>query len=132
MPSAAALTVYAFGGMCLVAGLTNLAKPEDALAALDLPATARFASNGMALAAVAMGLYYPLAAWQENTAFFALTVPMRLLTATVFWLQGGPWRVPAAWEGSAALLTGLALAWDLRGARGGGGEERDVAARKAG
>ena len=118
--------------MCLIAGLTNLAKPEDALAALDLPETARSASNGMALAAVAMGLYYPLAAWQENTAFFALTVPMRLLTATVFWLQGGPWRVPAAWEGSAALLTGLALAWDLRGARGGGGEERDVAARKAG
>lgn len=114
MPSLTALTIYAFGAMCLAAGLVNLARPEQALAALDLPRAARPASNGMALSAVAMGLYYPLAAWQENTAFFVLTVPMRMLSATVFWLQGGPWRLPAAWEWGGAVLTGFALAWDSR------------------
>lgn len=56
-----------------------------------------------------MGLYYTLAAYQNNTTFFKLTVPMRLLTTIVFWTQGGPWRMPAAWEGLGAISTGLAL-----------------------
>jgi hypothetical protein len=55
-----------------------------------------------------MGIYYTLAAYEENTTFFILTVPMRLLTTAVFWNQG--WRVPSVWEGSGALLTLAALA----------------------
>lgn len=58
-----------------------------------------------------MGLYYTLAAYQENTAFFCLTVPMRLLTTLVFWSQG--WTMPALWEGGGAILTGAALAWKV-------------------
>ncbi|CAN8096210.1 unnamed protein product [Discula destructiva] len=61
------------------------------------------------LAAIAMGIYYPLAAFQENQAFFIATVPMRSLSATVFWLPD--WRAAAIWEGAGAALTGLALAW---------------------
>ena len=56
-----------------------------------------------------MGIYYSLAAYQENRSFFKLTVPMRLLTATVFWGQGGTWKVAGLWEGAGAVLTGLAL-----------------------
>ncbi len=50
--------------------------------------------------------------YQDNQLFFAMTVPMRLLTATVFWSSGGPWRLPALWEGLGAVSTALALAKD--------------------
>ncbi|KAM7212538.1 hypothetical protein V8F06_012077, partial [Rhypophila decipiens] len=109
MPSATALTIYLFGASSLLAGLNNLFSPSSALASLDLPLTAVNASNGLSLAAIAMGIYYPLAAYQENRAFFVLTVPMRLLTATVFWIQGGAWRLPSVWEGTGALITLSAL-----------------------
>ncbi|KAM7203622.1 hypothetical protein V8F20_003917 [Naviculisporaceae sp. PSN 640] len=112
MPSAAALSIYLFGATALVAGINNLLSPQTALAALDLPPTALYASNGMSLAAIAMGIYYPLAAYQENRTFFFLTIPMRSLTATVFWFQGGVWRLPSIWEGGGALLTAAALVWD--------------------
>ncbi|KAM7192188.1 hypothetical protein V8F33_008462, partial [Rhypophila sp. PSN 637] len=81
-------------------------------ASLDLPPTAIPASHGLSLAALAMGIYYSLAAYQENRSFFVLTVPMRLLTATVFWGQGDAWRLPAVWEGGGALFTLGALVWD--------------------
>jgi hypothetical protein len=66
-------------------------------------------TKGNSLAAIAMGIYYSLAAYQENRSFFKLTVPMRLLTATVFWGQGGMWKGAGLWEGVGAGLTGLAL-----------------------
>ena len=119
MPSPTALTIYFFGVTSLIAGLNNLLWPDNALAGLDLPAAARPASNGMALAAIAMGLYYPLAAWQENKPFFILTVPMRMLSSTVFWTYSGLWRVASAWEGVGAILTGAALIWDLQRCRKG-------------
>lgn len=56
-----------------------------------------------------MGIYYTLAAYQENRTFFFLTVPMRMLTATVFWSQGGAWKLAGMWEGGGAVVTGLAL-----------------------
>ncbi|OBR09826.1 hypothetical protein CH63R_05518 [Colletotrichum higginsianum IMI 349063] len=108
-------TVAAFGLTSLAAGLDSLLRPLESLASLGLPAAALPAASGNALAAVAMGVYYALAAAQENRAFFLATVPMRLTSAVVFWRQG--WAGVAAWEGGGAALTMLALAWDAR--RGG-------------
>jgi hypothetical protein len=54
-----------------------------------------------------MGLYYNLAAYQENRSFFMMTVSMRLLTTAVFIRQG--WTPAALWEGGGAVLTALAL-----------------------
>jgi hypothetical protein len=65
--------------------------------------------EGNSLAAIAMGIYYTLAAYQENRAFFYLTVPMRVLTSTVFWTQGGQWKMAGLWEGGGAVLTAVAL-----------------------
>ena len=116
MPSLPALSIYAFGLTSLLAGLHNLLSPASALVSLELPDSALPASNGLALAATAMGIYYVLGAYQENRPFFVMTVPMRLLTTTVFLRQGGaPWRVAALWEGTGAALTAAALGWGLLG-----------------
>jgi hypothetical protein len=112
MPTFTALTIYIFGLTSLLAGLNNLINPHEALSTLALPSSARPASDGMALGAIAMGLYYPLAAAQENRKFFALTVPMRMLTAAVFWRHGGVWMTPALWEGFGAIITGAAMVRD--------------------
>jgi hypothetical protein len=52
-----------------------------------------------------MGLYYLLAAYQENRIFFIATVPTRLLTTMVFATLGGPWKLLAVWEGIGAVVT---------------------------
>ncbi|TVY84213.1 hypothetical protein LSUE1_G001105 [Lachnellula suecica] len=129
MPTYAAFTIYAFGISALIAGMTNLLSPASAVNALGLPESCIPASNGRytflaslsphllmhagqgnSLAAIAMGLYYTLAAYQENKTFFRLTVPMRLLTCGVFLDQGGMWKVAGAWECGGAVLTAVALA----------------------
>jgi hypothetical protein len=107
MPSAAALTVYAFGITAFLAGISSLIDPSSSASQLNFPLACTPVARGNALAAIAMGLYYSLAAYQENTLFFAATVPMRLLTTTVFFAQG--WTVPAVWEGAGAVLTGITL-----------------------
>lgn len=113
MPSFPAYTIYAFGLTSLLAGLASLLSPDTVPPASTLPAACQPASAGNALAAIAMGLYYPLAAWQENRAFFRLSVCMRAVTSAVFFgLDGGAWgvwRTAAAWEGGGAAVTGLAL-----------------------
>jgi hypothetical protein len=58
---------------------------------------------------MAMGIYYTLAASQENRTFFYLTIPMRMLTSAVFWRQGGDWKIASAWEGGGAVITAVAL-----------------------
>jgi hypothetical protein len=112
MPTLSALTIYIFGFTSLLAGAYNLINSDKALSTLALPSSARPPFDGAALGAIAMGLYYPLAAAQENRKFFILTVPMRLLTAMVFWNHGGVWTTPALWEGFGAALTGAALVLD--------------------
>lgn len=99
MASPSALTIYLFGGTAFGAGVYTLL--------FTSPTTPEMKANS--LAAIAMGIYYPLAAYQENRAFFIATVPMRSLSATVFWRQG--WVEAAVWEGAGAALTGLALMW---------------------
>ncbi|CAJ2501521.1 Uu.00g043740.m01.CDS01 [Anthostomella pinea] len=118
MPSPAALTIYAFGLTALLAGIGSLLDPAGSLPQLGLPYACVAAARGNGLAAIAMGLYYSLAAYQENTAFFAVTVPMRSLTTAVFWAQG--WRLPAVWEGAGALATAFALLLWGRAAAGEG------------
>ncbi|KAK2018615.1 hypothetical protein LZ32DRAFT_613640 [Colletotrichum eremochloae] len=109
-PGIARYTILAFGVSSFIAGVRSLLRPSGALASLGLPAAALPAANGNALAAVAMGVYYTLAVAQDNRPFFLATVPMRLVSALVFWRQG--WVGVAAWEGGGAALTLLALAWD--------------------
>ncbi|KAH7388994.1 hypothetical protein BKA64DRAFT_127215 [Cadophora sp. MPI-SDFR-AT-0126] len=109
MPTHAAITIYLFGITAFVAGIMHLLSPSTAISSLDLPEACTPATNGNSLAAIAMGIYYTLAAYQENRAFFFLTVPMRMLTSIVFWSQGGSWRMASAWEGGGAALTAAAL-----------------------
>ncbi|KAJ2905280.1 hypothetical protein MKZ38_005793 [Zalerion maritima] len=112
MPSPTALTIYVFGISSLAAGIVNLINPSSALSTFSLPFEALPAVNGNSLAAIAMGIYYPLLAYQENRAFFMFTIPMRCLTATVFVRQGGNWKIAGLWEGGGAVLTMLALVWE--------------------
>ncbi|KUJ11242.1 uncharacterized protein LY89DRAFT_674577 [Mollisia scopiformis] len=109
MPTLAALTIYAFGLTAFAAGIMHLLSPSSATASLGLPDSCMPATNGNSLAAIAMGIYYTLAAYQENRTFFYLTVPMRMLTSTVFWSQGGNWKMASIWEGGGATITALAL-----------------------
>ncbi|KAJ7366990.1 hypothetical protein DFH08DRAFT_948980 [Mycena albidolilacea] len=106
MPSPAALTIYLFGATAFLAGALDLLEFPSSLN-VYVPADCLPAAAGNSLAAVAMGIYYTLAAYQENRKFFIATVPMRCLTAVVFWRQA--WIAPAVWEGTGAVLTALAL-----------------------
>jgi len=81
---------------------------------LLLPDASLPALRANALAAIAMGIYYTLAFVHDNRAFFVATVPMRILTAVVLGLQGGPWMYVALWEGYGAYFTGVVLALEER------------------
>lgn len=115
MPTAARITIAAFGFSSFAAGIFTLCDPSPSLKILDLPPAALPAARGNALAAIAMGIYYTLAAYQDNVTFFKWTVPMRLLTTTVFWAQG--WYTASLWEGAGALSTTLGLGWDKLSSR---------------
>lgn len=107
-------TILAFGVSAFFAGAHTLIRPHAFMSSFSIPAGAEPPVYGNGLAAIAMGIYYTLAAVQENRAFFMASVPMRLLTASVFGVQGGPWVVPGIWEGVGALATGVALVLDSR------------------
>jgi hypothetical protein len=109
MPSAAALTIFLFGLSALLAGAYTLLYTTEMLRSFDLPQSAEGVMSGNGCAAFAMGLYYILAAWQNNRAFFKLSVPMRCLTTAVWWNVGGHWKQAAIWEGTGAILTAFAL-----------------------
>lgn len=114
MPSYSSTTILGFGATCFITGGYTLLFPSAVSSALSLPPSALPAVRGNGLAAIAMGIYYTLASVQENRLFFAATVPMRLLTATVFWFQGGRWKTASLWEGIGAALTAstLLLEWN--------------------
>lgn len=114
MPKASTLSIYAFGGTALITGAANLIFRTHALSSLHLPNTpnVRPASDGLALAATAMGIYYIQAAIQENREFYVLTVPMTMLTAGVFLSYRGVWRIAALWEGLGALTTAVVFVWE--------------------
>jgi hypothetical protein len=76
--------------------------------------------QGNALAAIAIGLYYSLAAYQENRAFFIATVPMRLLAALIFGRHQGVWKTASFWQVFGAILTlgALITAKERKGTKG--------------
>lgn len=111
MPSLTAITIYIFGLSAFNHGVQNLLSQRKALASKQLPEAALPALNGFSVAIIGIGIYYCLAAYQENRAFFAMTLA-RFISATIFWYQGPAWRVIATWEGFSAALTGLALLWE--------------------
>jgi|SRR5687768_5519754 hypothetical protein len=111
MPSIAALTIYAFGFTAIHHGLDILIRPSQALASKQLTKTAVQPLNAFAVAALGIGIYYVLAAWQENRTFFAATL-LRFVSAAIFWKQGDAWKGIARWEGASAVTTAVALAWE--------------------
>ncbi|TVY24185.1 hypothetical protein LHYA1_G006965, partial [Lachnellula hyalina] len=70
IPSLPAYTIYLFGLIAFLAGITPLFSPTSATVSLGLPNSCIPATNGNSLAAIAMGVSYTLAAWQENRTFF--------------------------------------------------------------
>jgi len=105
------LSVLGFGISAFVTGIFILANPETTIALLNLHLGSVPSIRGNGLAASAMGVYYTLAAYQNNKTFFKLSAFMRIVSAYVFWKQN--WIVPALWEGSFAAATALSLFFDL-------------------
>ena len=134
----AAITMVVFGAIALVLGLVGLIYPEATLKTLDFPVLARAARppedytltflTASSMAAVNMGAYYMLAAWTGLRAFYAWTVPFRVLTFAVFTLAVVRGIAPAGflgvgvWELAGAAATGVALAHERR--RGDGSVQR--------
>lgn len=112
MPSKPALTIALFGVTALLAGLFSLLSPSASLQQLQLPSAALPSLYANSVASTAMGIYYLLAAYQENHAFFIATVPVRSMTTVIFWTRS-QWRTAAIWEGAGAALTAAALLWEV-------------------
>lgn len=124
MPSLPALFTLLFGLTSLTLGTYTLLSPTQTLTHLSLPPSATPSVAASSLAAIAMGAFYLLAGYQENRAFFKLSLATRSLTAVVLWRFGAGWRGVAAWEGVGVLVTGLALGVESSGGRGKGEEGR--------
>jgi hypothetical protein len=109
MPSIAAFTIHLFSTIAFISGIAGLLNPSFNLEQLDLPAAAAPAIQASSLGAVAIGIFYILAAFQENRAFFKLTLLTRTLTAIWAMRVGGRWTVLGMVEGLGALVTAGAL-----------------------
>ncbi|KAF2280508.1 uncharacterized protein EI97DRAFT_124696 [Westerdykella ornata] len=114
--SHSAMSIYLFGCMSFCFGVLTLLRPEQAAARLELPSEAIPAIQACSLAAIAIGVFYTLAAYQENRAFFRCSLLTRSLTTWVLWNAskewGSAWKEVALWEGTAAAVTAVALVWD--------------------
>ncbi|KAH6634384.1 hypothetical protein B0J18DRAFT_17553 [Chaetomium sp. MPI-SDFR-AT-0129] len=111
MPSTAAITIYIFGATAIYQGASILLAPRHALAAKQLPESARPALTSFGVTISGLGIFYTLAAYQENRTFFALTL-FRIPAAIIFGAQGPGWRPMAVWEVFATLATAASLAWE--------------------
>ncbi|KAK6526512.1 hypothetical protein TWF694_005095 [Orbilia ellipsospora] len=117
--SFAAITIHLFGISAFIAGTLTTISPAITASNLSLPAIPGTLESVQAngLAAIAMGIYYNIAGYQENRTFMIATVPMRLLTTMVFLksaaqagdVDGGGWMTAGLWEGLGALATAIAL-----------------------
>ncbi|WP_201258864.1 hypothetical protein [Streptomyces thermolilacinus] len=123
-----------FGLLAAALGAVGLAAPDALLSVMGfdpVPDGARAAGDhtlvfltASSMAAVNMGVYYVLAALSDWRAFYAWTVPFRLLTCAVFTAAVVAGRAPAGflgvglWEGAGAAATWAALRYERRaGAR---------------
>ncbi|MCX4551844.1 hypothetical protein OG204_07630 [Streptomyces sp. NBC_01387] len=125
-------TMAVFGVLAAVLGVAGLVSPDALLKMLgfhSVPVSRRPGSDytrtfitASSMAAVNMGVYYVLAALADWKAFFRWTVPFRLLTFAVFTTAVVTGRAPAGflgvglWEGTGAVVTGLALRYEKAGA----------------
>ncbi|KAF2729872.1 hypothetical protein EJ04DRAFT_446296 [Polyplosphaeria fusca] len=109
MPSLPALTIYGFALPTFISAIITLTNPALGLDTLALSLEAAPAIKASSLGAIAVSLYYTLAAYQENRLFFKLTIPMRLFTTSIVWNMGPGCRSLGWFEGLGALATGLAL-----------------------
>ncbi|MFE2378939.1 hypothetical protein [Streptomyces sp. NPDC059398] len=125
-------TMAVFGVLAVVLGALGLISPDTLLRTMGFaaPASGRPSSDytrtfitASSMAAVNMGVYYVLAAAADWRAFFRWTVPFRLLTFAVFTTAVLSGRAPAGfigvglWEGTGAVVTGVALRYETVRAR---------------
>jgi hypothetical protein len=119
-----------FGLLAAVLGAVGLAAPDALLSVMGfepVPDGARAPGDhtlvfltASSMAAVNMGVYYVLAALCDWRAFYAWTVPFRLLTCAVFTAAVVSGRAPAGflgvglWEGAGAAATWAALRYERR------------------
>ncbi|RME89943.1 MAG: hypothetical protein D6770_03460 [Anaerolineae bacterium] len=137
---AAGWTMFVFGVLAFLLGLTGLLRPEWTLTMLGFEVVDRAQRAAgdytivfviaASMASFNMGVYYVLAALNDLKAFYRWTVPFRGLTFLVFTtvvLAGiAPTRFIGVglWEGLGAIATGLALYFESdRTSRRGNGEE---------
>ncbi|KAF2243373.1 hypothetical protein BU26DRAFT_509897 [Trematosphaeria pertusa] len=110
MPSPAAYTIYFFALPTFLLGLRGLWDPTSSLQTLNLPAAAAPSVQASSLGAIAISIFYCLAAYQENRAFFKWSLLTRSLTTAWALRMGGGWTALGVWEGVGALGTAVALA----------------------
>ncbi len=126
-------TMFIFGSMAFVFGIIGLIKPELVFTILGIDSIdrAQRAAGDFTLPFVAassmasfnMGVYYVLAALNDQKAFYSWTVPFRGVTFTVFTilvltgLAPIGWFGVALWELCGGIAPGLALHFEKRKAR---------------
>ncbi len=82
--TAAARSVYYFGFYLYVMGITLIAIPNFFLKTLQLPETNEVWIRIVGVLALCLGYYYHRTGVQNNTTFFKLTVPTRMLVFLAF------------------------------------------------
>jgi len=95
--SPAARSMFAYGLYMIASGLSFALAPNTFLPLAGLPPTSEPWIRVFALLVVILGLYYVMAARQELTAFFRITVVGRILMlaglAALVVLGGYSWRL---------------------------------------
>lgn len=128
LPNASRWTIFIFGFLAFILGVSGLKDPKNLLKQMGFPATDNRAEHDYtevfittsAMASTNMGIYYMLAAIFNVRRFFAWTVPFRVLTFLVFTTAVLKKKAPVRfltvpmWELTGALLTGWAL-WREKG-----------------
>ena len=82
--TAAARSVYYFGFYLYIMGITLIAIPNFFLKTLQLPETNEVWIRIVGVLALCLGYYYHRTGVQNNTAFFKLTIPTRILAFLSF------------------------------------------------
>jgi Na+-driven multidrug efflux pump len=127
---AAGWTIFIFGILALLLGLTGLIRPEILLSILgfDVAERAQRAASdytivfmtASSMASFNMGVYYVLAALNDVKIFYRWTVPFRVVTFTVFTavvvtgIAPAPFFGVGAWELAGAIATGIALGKEVK------------------
>ncbi|KAL2865910.1 uncharacterized protein BJX67DRAFT_382296 [Aspergillus lucknowensis] len=67
----------------------------------------------ISILSLSLGIFYAIAAIQNNTPLMVATIPTRVLAANLFRQSGGAWRAVARVEAAMGLLTvlGVYFAW---------------------